>query len=100
MDSSHPGSNRAARDDVLPASQFLQVKLQERRARQIPRPKRVRQSDIGPNTGRDDDIFLNEAEESRNAASRGFESSPLAPMPRKDVEGSGSNGRVRALGVK
>ena len=99
MESSYAGSNRAPQEDVLPASLFLQEKLQERRARSL-RPKRARQSDFGPITGRDDDIFLNVAEESKHATSRGFDSSPLAPMPRKDVEGSGGNGRTRALGAK
>ena len=99
MESSYPGSNHAAREDVLPASLFLQEKLQERRARSL-RPKRARQSDFGPSTGRDDDIFLHVAEESKHATSRGFDSSPLAPMPRKHVEGSASNGRTRALGAK
>ena len=101
MDSSHGWSNRMAREstpaDVLPASQFLQERLQERRAKNL-RPKRIRQSDIGPTTaGRDDDIFLNEAEESKAAAARAFDSSPMAQMPRRETD---SNGRARALGAK
>lgn len=104
MDASYGSGSRMAREstpsDVLPTSQLLQARLQERRAKNM-RPKRIRQSDIGPTTtGRDDDIFLSEAEESRNAAARGFDSSPVAPIPRREAEGSGSNGRVRALGAK
>ncbi|KAK0269945.1 hypothetical protein LTR35_014411 [Friedmanniomyces endolithicus] len=60
----------------IPASQVLQERLQERRAKNM-RPKRARQTDVGPRRGADDDIFLNEAEESRQAAARLYDSSPL-----------------------
>lgn len=85
--------------DVLPASQYLQERLQERRARNT-RPKRVRQSDFGPRRGRDDDIFLAEAEESRNP--RMYDSSPLAAMSTKgsDAGHSSSSNRRRAMGVR
>lgn len=102
MESAPGGSNRAGKEgttDVLPASLYLQEKLQERRSRNT-RPKRARQSDFGPRNGRDDDIFLNEAEESKHAANRGFDSSPLAPVSRAGLEGSGNNARKRGLGVK
>ena len=102
MQSARRGSNREEREvtpDVLPASQYLQEKLQERRSRSS-RSKRARQSDFGPQRGRDDDIFLKEAEENRNAASRAFDSSPMGPGSQRDVEGSGGNGRRRTLGVK
>ena len=101
MEAAFGGSSRGGREatpDVLPASQFLQVKLQERRARNT-RPKRARQSDFGPRGGRDDDIFLTEAEDSRHATSRGFDSSPLAPTSRSELEGSG-NSKRRGLGAK
>lgn len=69
--------------EVLPASQYLQDRLQERRARN-PRPKRTRQSDFGPRmpAGHDDDLFFAEAEDSRHAFARSYDSSPLAPMSR------------------
>ncbi len=102
MDKSISSAHRAAREatpDVLPASQYLQEKLQERRARNM-RPKRTRQSDFGPRRTSDDDIFLNEAEESKRAASRAFDSSPLGPMLRRGSEMGDSNGRKRGAGVK
>ncbi|KAK3707944.1 hypothetical protein LTR37_011796 [Vermiconidia calcicola] len=96
--SSHAG--RESTPDVLPASQYLQDRLQERRARNT-RPKRARQSDFGPQRTRDDDIFLNEAEESRCSASRAFDSSPMSGMGQIDREGgSASTTRTRALGAK
>ena len=68
--------------EVLPASQYLQDRLQERRARNS-RPKRTRQSDFGTrmNTGQDDDLFFAEAEDGRRALERSYDSSPLAPIP-------------------
>lgn len=84
--------------EVLPASQFLQERLQERRARNA-RPKRARQSDFPPRTGRDDDIFLTEAEESRNGT-RLFDSSPLTAASTRTSEAGGSTNRRRTLGVK
>ncbi|KAK3724775.1 hypothetical protein LTR37_000823 [Vermiconidia calcicola] len=95
--SSHAG--RESTPDVLPASQYLQDRLQERRAKNT-RPKRARQSDFGPQRTRDDDIFLNEAEESRCSASRAFDSSPMSGMLQGDREGSASNTRRRALGAR
>lgn len=85
--------------DVLPASQYLQERLQERRARNT-RPKRVRQSDFGPRRGRDDDIFLAEADESR--PTRLYDSSPLAAMSAKgsDAGHSTNSNRRRTLGVR
>jgi len=85
---------------VLPASQYLHERLQERRARNL-RPKRARQSDFVVRRGRDDDIFLNEAEESRRAGSRMYDSSPLgaSSVMGSDAGGSGYNKR-RSLGVK
>lgn len=81
--------------DVLPASQYLQERLQERRAKNT-RPKRARHTDIGLQKGRDDDIFLNEADDVRNV--RMFDSSPLAPPSKTSDVGSGS--RRRTLGVR
>ena len=103
MESSFGGSHRGAREgtpDVLPASQFLQEKLQERRARST-RPKRARQSDFGPRrSGRDDDIFLNVAEDSRHVSARQFDGSPLAPGSRRGSEMGGSSTKRRMYGAK
>ncbi|GAB7364529.1 hypothetical protein MBLNU230_g5336t1 [Neophaeotheca triangularis] len=75
---------------VLPASQYLQDRLSERRSRNTTRPKRSRQSDVGPPRSRtdDDDIFLAEAEESRASNTRLYDSSP--------VTGGGTFTRSRA----
>lgn len=94
---------------VLPASQFLQDRLQERRTR----PKRSRKSDMGPPRQRteDDDIFLAEAEDSRQNSTRLYESSPLTAAPsqygrsraatRGDVgDRPAAAARRRQLGVK
>lgn len=85
--------------DVLPASQYLQDRLQERRARNT-RPKRLRQSDFGPRRGRDDDIFLAEAEESSHV--RLYDSSPLAAMSSKgsDAGHGPSSSRRRIVGIR
>ncbi|KXL42624.1 hypothetical protein M433DRAFT_140080 [Acidomyces richmondensis BFW] len=85
---------------VLPASQYLHERLQERRARNM-RPKRARQSDVVLRRGGDDDIFFTEAEESRRAASRMYDSSPLGAASALSFEAgrSGYNKR-RSLGVK
>ncbi|KAI7535303.1 hypothetical protein KC331_g12097, partial [Hortaea werneckii] len=88
------------RDEVLPASQYLQERLSERRARNS-RPKRSRHTDFGPNRAPDDDIFLEEAQESRQAATRWYDSSPLAQGPRHGSDAGGSAyGMRRSLGVK
>ncbi|KAK5110781.1 hypothetical protein LTR85_000726 [Meristemomyces frigidus] len=73
-----PGSGpyRHAPQEVLPASQYLQERLLERRARNT-RPKRSRQSDFGPRRANDDDIFLEEAEQSTHTAGRMYGSSPM-----------------------
>jgi hypothetical protein len=86
------GSHKATQE-VMSASHFLLERLQESRTRHA-RPKRGRQSDFGPQTttGRDDDIFLNEATEGSNATVRLYDSSPLA-------KGSGGS-RPRTLGAK
>lgn len=78
--------------EVLPASQYLQDRLLERRARNT-RPKRTRQSDVGPRmaSGLDDDLFFAEAEDSR-LASRPFDSSPLAPFSKYGSEVNNGNG--------
>ena len=47
----------------------------------------------------DDDIFLNEAEESKTAAARVYDSSPLAVGSRAG-SGTGGSSRTRALGAK
>ena len=98
--------------DVLPASQYLQERLQERRSRVIRPQRRARHTDIGVRPGRDDDIFLAEAEDSRRAAAaaaHGFHSSPLAAFNGRastsDIGGSssshhGGSGRRRALGIR
>jgi hypothetical protein len=69
--------------EVLPASQYLQDRLQERRARNT-RPKRTRQSDSGlqMTTGQDDDLFFTEGEDGKHAFERSYDSSPLAPISR------------------
>lgn len=83
--------------DVLPASQYLQERLQERRARNT-RPKRSRHTDFGPPKGRDDDIFLNEADLASRA--RMFDSSPMARSTKGSDLGSSTGGRRRTLGVR
>jgi hypothetical protein len=90
--------------EVLPASQYLQDRLQERRARN-PRTKRTRQSDFGPRmpAGHDDDLFLEEAEDSRNAFATSYDSSPLAPMSRygsDNVSNDNSGATLSAGGRK
>lgn len=89
-----------APQEALPASQYLQDRLQERRARNT-RPKRSRQTDFGPRRAADDDIFLDEAEHSRHAAARLYDSSPLTTGSRlgSDAGGNGYNKR-RSVGVK
>ncbi|KAI7284282.1 hypothetical protein KC345_g2386 [Hortaea werneckii] len=88
------------RDEVLPASQYLQDRLSERRARNT-RPKRSRHTDFGPSRAPDDDIFLEEAQDSRQAATRWYDSSPLAPVSRQGSDAGGSAyGMRRSLGVK
>ncbi|KAI5356808.1 hypothetical protein Slin14017_G127420 [Septoria linicola] len=87
--------------NVLPASQYLQERLNERRARQL-RPKRARHTDFGvqPMRGRDDDIFFSEAEEGRNT--RMYDSSPIVAASSRgsDAGTSSSDRRRRALGVR
>ena len=90
--------------EVLPASQYLQDRLQERRARNS-RPKRTRQSDFGPRmtAGQDDDLFFAEAEDGRQALERSFDSSPLAPIPRyggDNVNSSNGSSTLSAGGRK
>ncbi|KAK4958848.1 hypothetical protein LTR10_003645 [Elasticomyces elasticus] len=83
---------------TLPASQFLQERLQERRARNM-RPKRSRQTDVGPSRGADDDIFLNEAEESRHASARMYDSSPLMAGSRV-ASGVSRSSKRHSIGVR
>jgi hypothetical protein len=87
--------------EILPASQYLQDRLQERRARN-PRPKRTRQSDLGPRmpAGHDDDLFFAEGEDSRHAFARSYDSSPLAPMSRygSDNVSNGNSGATLSAG--
>ena len=87
--------------EVLPASQYLQDRLQERRARN-PRSKRTRQSDFGPRmpTGHDDDLFFAEGEDSKHAFARSYDSSPLAPMSRygSDNVSNGNSGANLSAG--
>ena len=90
--------------EVLPASQYLQDRLQERRARNS-RPKRTRQSDFGPrmNTGQGDDLFFAEAEDGRRALERTYDSSPVAPIPRyagDKVDSSNGSSTLSAGGRK
>lgn len=88
---------------VLPASQYLQERLSERRARQL-RPKRARHTDCGPQSprGRDDDIFFAEARETRDT--RMYDSSPLvAASSRASDAGTQQNGdrpRRRTVGLR
>ncbi|KAF2214127.1 hypothetical protein CERZMDRAFT_83507 [Cercospora zeae-maydis SCOH1-5] len=87
--------------NVLPASEYLQERLQERRAQQL-RPKRARHTDIGVQftRGRDDDIFMAEADTSRNP--RMYDSSPLAMGSSRASDAGSLNGdrRRRAPGVR
>lgn len=90
--------------EVLPASQYLQDRLQERRARNS-RPKRTRQSDFGPRmtAGQDDDLFFAEAEDGRHALERSYDSSPMAPIPRyggDNVNSSNGSSTLSAGGRK
>ncbi|KAK5132743.1 hypothetical protein LTR08_008709 [Meristemomyces frigidus] len=89
---------RCAPQEVLPASQYLQDRLQERRAKNT-RPKRLRQSDFGPRRANDDDIFLEEAEQSRHGSVRTYDSSPLGAGSRHGLDESGYS-RRRSMGVK
>lgn len=106
MASSYNGARRMDRDttlnpEVMPASQYLQEKLQERRGSRHSnlRPKRGRQSDLGPfRNGGDDDIFFNEAQESRKGSVRAFDSSPLTAIPGREQQEGGV--RRRAPGAK
>ena len=102
MDPSFNHNSQAAMpQDVLPASQYLQERLQERRLRNV-RPQRTRQSDFGPmRQGRDDDIFLEQADEGRHATARGYDSSPVTAHSahRSAARGSVSSSR-RSLGVR
>ncbi|TKA74173.1 hypothetical protein B0A55_06589, partial [Friedmanniomyces simplex] len=84
---------------TLPASQLLQERLQERRARNM-RPKRARQTDVGPRRGADDDIFLNEAEESRQASARMYDSSPLMAGSRVPSTATNRSGKRQSIGVR
>lgn len=82
--------------NVLPASQYLQERLSERRARQL-RPKRARHTDFGPQStrGRDDDIFFAEA--------RMYDSSPLVPASSRASDAGTQNSgerRRRTLGLR
>lgn len=83
--------------EVLPASQYLQDRLQERRARNT-RPKRTRQSDFGPRmtAGQDDDLFFAEGEDSRHA----FDSSPMAPITKYGSDNANSSSTLSAGGRK
>jgi hypothetical protein len=87
--------------EILPASQYLQDRLQERRARN-PRTKRTRQSDLGPRmpAGHDDDLFFEEAEDSRHAFATSYDSSPLAPMSRygSDIMSNDNSGTTLSVG--
>ncbi|KAK4554655.1 hypothetical protein LTR86_008157 [Recurvomyces mirabilis] len=93
---SYPNGDHA----TLSASQYLQDRLHDRRARNM-RPKRARQTDFGPRRGLDDDIFLHEAEESQYAAARRYDSSPITGMPRQTSAAvtRGNSGRA-SLGVR
>ncbi|KAK3676081.1 hypothetical protein LTR78_004273 [Recurvomyces mirabilis] len=75
---SYPNSDHA----TLSASQYLQDRLHDRRARNM-RPKRARQTDFGPRRGLDDDIFVHEAEESQCAGARRYDSSPMTGVARQ-----------------
>ncbi|KAM3416229.1 hypothetical protein BST61_g7835 [Cercospora zeina] len=87
--------------NVLPASGYLQERLHERRARQL-RPKRARHTAIGVQftRGRDDDIFLAEADASRNLVM--YDSSPLATGSSRASDAGSQYGdrRRRAPGVR
>ncbi|KAH9816340.1 serine/arginine repetitive matrix protein 1-like [Teratosphaeria destructans] len=96
MESSYYGTGR---QEVLPASQYLQERLQERRARNL-RPKRTRQSDFGPRRAGDDDIFLDEAEASRARATRMYDSSPLAAASLNSDHANSGYHKRPSMGVK
>lgn len=86
--------------NVLPASEYLQQRLSERRARQG-RPKHARHTDVGPRPGRDDDIFFAEAGERRH--SRMYDSSPMSSLSTPTVDAaaqSGESRRRRTIGVR
>ncbi|QIW99184.1 hypothetical protein AMS68_004702 [Peltaster fructicola] len=97
MAQARPRPSRQDQPNVFPASQYLQERLQERRARNA-RPKRSRQSDFGPQTtGRDDDIFITEGD-SKHTSARLYDSSPLAPDTKHGAEDNSA--RRRAPGVR
>ncbi|WPH00215.1 Hypothetical protein R9X50_00303800 [Acrodontium crateriforme] len=83
--------------ESFPASQYLQERLQERRARNT-RPARFRQSDFGPRRGLDDDIFLTVAEEGERKP-HPLHSSPFMPASKRPVD-VGEGGRRRTLGAR
>ncbi|KAF2716998.1 hypothetical protein K431DRAFT_200577, partial [Polychaeton citri CBS 116435] len=89
---------------VLPASEFLQEKLLERRARNTRPKRRSRYTDIGPQLARDDDIFLQEAEESRKNYARLYDSSPIPAPVARTISDAGttasSERRRRQMGAK
>ncbi|KAK4543006.1 hypothetical protein LTR36_006004 [Oleoguttula mirabilis] len=94
------GPYRYAPQEVLPASQYLQERLLERRARNT-RPKRSRQSDFGPRRAHDDDIFLEEAEQSRHTAARMYGSSPItASSTHGSQAGASGYSKRQSLSVK
>ncbi|KAK3112774.1 hypothetical protein LTR53_010590 [Teratosphaeriaceae sp. CCFEE 6253] len=97
------GSYSGGAYTALPASQLLQERLQERRARNM-LPKRSRQTDIGLLRGADDDIFLNEAEDSGRANGRMYDSSPLMAGARVLSESTASRsskyGKRQSIGAR
>ncbi|KAK5118798.1 hypothetical protein LTR62_000007 [Meristemomyces frigidus] len=96
MDSAHDNVGHT----TLSASQYLQDRLQDRRARDT-RPKRARQTDFGPRRGLDDDIFLNEAEATRCSGARLYDNSPIVGGSRRPSAVAGRNNGGRAsLGVR
>ncbi|KAK5145304.1 hypothetical protein LTR04_001328 [Oleoguttula sp. CCFEE 6159] len=78
-------SNNNKGPDPTPQSDYLHERLEERRAQSL-RSFKLRKSDVLPNRGRDDDIFLPDDEESTRRRNRVYESSPVAPSQRDGQE--------------
>ncbi|KAK4624640.1 hypothetical protein CLAFUW4_06119 [Fulvia fulva] len=93
--STHGSGNSSYSREAPPVSQYLHDRLNQHRAKST-RPKHARHTDFGPQRGRDDDIFLIEAEAGRDA--RPFDSSPITAIAK--TSRAGSDSRRRALGIR
>ncbi|EMC98126.1 hypothetical protein BAUCODRAFT_413912 [Baudoinia panamericana UAMH 10762] len=99
MDAGFRSSHNASQM-TMSASQLLQDRLEERRARNM-RPKRSRQTDLGlRRSGRDDDIFLTAGQDSPYGNGRLHASSPVAAGARVPSEAGSGYSRRQSMGVR